>query len=233
MKKAVLLVCMVLSSILLYSKDYYMEIKTYTKTDQKESSSVSKVWLAPQKMKIEQNKEMVILRNDINSLFYGNIATKKYLSFDKKKLFLLEIIMNLMLSGTHYKIDTIQFLQKDVQNINGWNCYKTRITVVTDDRYKTRSILTVWSAKKLTLDYSVMDHIVPLISTPFSTIKEFADKVEGFPVLVEGIVNVGNDPVHIKGELVKATVTSFPDKIFDIPSDYEEMNFNLFSSDNQ
>lgn len=228
MKKATLILLIIsFTGILLYSKDYYMEFQTFTKENQKESSAISKVWLTPHKIRVEQNDVIIILRNDRTMIFYAYKSSKKYYCFDKKQLFLLDILMNLMLSGTHYKIEKVQMLQKDNRVIRGWNCGKTRMTIISDNEYQTRSILTIWTTTKLQLGYSIMDQIVPLIHNPFSTIKDISDSLDGFPVLAEGIINLSNEPVHIKGELLKAEETTLNNDIFEIPKDYEEMKFGL------
>lgn len=228
MKKVLLILLITsLSGILLYSKDYYMEFQTYTKENQKETSAMSKVWLNPHHIRVEQNNIIIILRNDRTMILYAYKNSKKYYCFDKKQLFLLDILMNFMLYGTHYKIENVQLLQKEDRVIHGWNCDKMRITILSDNGFQTRSIMTIWATTKLQLGYSIMDQIVPLIHNPFSTIKDISDKLAGFPVLAEGIIDLSNEPVQIKGELLKAEETKLNDDIFEIPKDYEEMKFDL------
>lgn len=135
-----------------------------------------------------------------------------------------------MLSGTHYKIENVQLLHKNDRAIHGWICDKMRINIISKNGYETRSILTVWTASKLQLGFSIMDQIVPLIHNPFSTIKDIADKLDGFPVMTEGIINLSNEPVYIKGELLKAEESKLNDSVFEIPKDYEEMKFELLDA---
>lgn len=208
------------------SKDYYMEIATSSKTGDKESSVTSKVWLSPKKIKVEHADIIIIVRNDLNTIYYAEMTDKKYMVFSNEKLSLLELAISVILNNTHYNIKDVKLLDKQ-EKIKDWKCTKAQVSLSNNETQDVNSIMTIWSTKKINLEYSVLDEIIPLVHQPFSLLKELRKKIEGFPVSVEGEINLSNKPIYIKGDLTKFEKKSLNNDVFEIPKDYSEIKLQV------
>jgi len=217
----------------LIAQDYYLEAITNTKNENKNSTSYQKIWLSPNKIKFVQNNIQLIIRTDLEKVYYINDSKKSYLSFDKMDLFLIDAIALYIMPNFDLKVINIQELPEIKTKINNWNCYKTRLFIKSNNN-DDLSTVNVWSTKDFNLGYSVINELIKIMKNPFSQLKEAADKIKGFPILIEGNIIYDNENYTVRSEVKKINaISKSKERIFDIPEGYTEEKIDIIRSRNK
>ncbi|OGF63060.1 MAG: hypothetical protein A2Y62_02410 [Candidatus Fischerbacteria bacterium RBG_13_37_8] len=212
-----------------YAKNYYVEIYASSKGVDNESIALNKVWISPGKMRVEHKEILIILSN--NKVLYANRTKKNYFKFQGSQLFLLDLFLAFLLPEKSFQTDSIKHHPEQTKKIHNWQCYRTDIFFKRDKSEKKQSVLNVWSAKKLKLDFSILEQITATVKHPFLSIKRITDTIEGFPIFLEGEVSFQDDWYYLKGEVLSVKETPFNANFYELPADYKEIEFKFFSTD--
>ncbi len=217
--------------VYLIAQDYYLEAITNTKNGNKNSTSFQKIWLSPNKIKFSQNDLQLIIRTDLEKIYYINDLKKTYFTINQKELFIIDMLSFYIMPSLDLQIVNIQELPEIKKRINDWNCFKTRLLIKTNTEDENISIINVWSTKEFNLGYSLLDELVEIIKNPFSIIKEAADRIKGFPILIEGNIFYHNENYIVRSEVKKISKNpKQKEGIFDIPKGYKEEKINIIRS---
>lgn len=219
----VLATLLLLTSLSLADKGYYLEQKVYTSgvMGQPAKEFVSKLWMAENRFRNESEGQVSIFRFDLKKVWMIHLEKKQYseMSLDEiKQMAQMGKAMMQNVQEQEYKFRKTNNTKK----INQWNCYE----VVAEGGMMKQ---TLWLSEDLPYGKDVYYNFykdLPEFQEMAESIYN-SEELKGFPVASETEMNMMGMKIKSRSELITIKEENIPGSIFELPQGLEKIESPL------
>jgi hypothetical protein len=232
MKKILLALCIILFTVTWIHADFYIKQKQHTDPvnimgrSQPAKDNLQEIWIGKNKMATHSSGMSMIIDRGKNIMYMVNHKAKSYIPMtmpvDMTKYMPEQIagMMKNMMASISITVDPVS----ETKQIKEWNCkgYKVSMNVM-----GMKMNMKIWASTDVPFNWKVVSG--QMIGAMMKTQMQLSDaaikemqKIEGYWIVMEMNMNIMNNQVKSRTEVIEITEKAAGPNTYTVPSDYQK-----------